>query len=63
MRILIVGIVGGLLIFICGAIAHMVTGLGMAGMAVLAPEREAVVVEALKAAMNERKVYFFPAST
>ena len=60
MRILIAGIVGGLIIFICGAIAHEATGLGTAGLAVMAPEREAAVVDAMKAAMGERKIYFFP---
>src|SRR5690349_1388421 len=60
MRILLAGLVGGLVIFLCGALSHMATPFGEMGVSTMSPEREPAVLEAMKAAMTERKVYFFP---
>jgi hypothetical protein len=59
-RILIAGIVGGLILFAWGAISHMATPLGHMGLANMAPDREAAVVAAMKGAMSERRIYMFP---
>ncbi len=60
MRILLAGVVGGLIVFIWGAVSHMATPLGHMGFAAMPPEKEPEVVAAMKDAMRERRIYFIP---
>ncbi|MEO8647976.1 MAG: hypothetical protein ABI539_02300 [Acidobacteriota bacterium] len=58
MRILIAGIVGGIVMFMWGAFSHMVIGMGEAG--VKNAPNEPAVVAALKANLTEPGFYFVP---
>jgi len=60
MRLLGGGALGGLLMFVWGAISHMALPLGEAGLRAIPADREATVVETMKSAMSERALYFFP---
>ena len=57
-RILLAGIVGGLALFIWGALSHMVLGLGDAGMQYL-PQQQPVM-QALQASVPQSGFYMFP---
>ena len=57
-RILIAGIVGGIIVFLWGAFSHMVLQVGDAGLKVL-PNEDAAVA-ALRASAREDGVYFLP---
>jgi hypothetical protein len=58
MRILLAGVLGGIVVFIWGAITHVVLPLGEMGIQNL-PNEEAIVEE-LKAGIPEPGLYFFP---
>ncbi len=58
MRNVIAGVVGGIIVFVWGAIAHLATPLGTAGLRAL--PNEAPVIEALKANVPQSGLYFFP---
>jgi hypothetical protein len=61
MRRLVVGaVLGGLVLFLWGAISHEVLPLGRAGLRAMPPAQEAAVLAAMRSAMNERAVYVFP---
>ena len=57
-RILLGGVVGGIVMFLWGALSHMVLGLGETGIKEL-PNEEAVIA-AMRAATREPGFYFFP---
>ena len=54
------GILGGLVLFVWGAVAHMALPLGTAGLRVIPPSQEAAVLAAMQGAMSERALYMFP---
>ena len=58
MRIILAGVAGGLILFIWGAISHMVLPLGEVG--IKAMPNEAQVTAAMKANINEPGLYFYP---
>jgi len=58
MRLIIAGIVGGLVMFFWGAFSHAVLPLGEAGIKVL--PNEAAVISAMKTNITEPGFYFFP---
>lgn len=58
MRIIAAAIVGGIIVFIVGAIAHTVTPLGTAGLSVLPTEEP--VLQAFRANIPRSGLYFFP---
>lgn len=57
-RVLIAGILGGLVLFLWGYVAHTVLGLGEVGIKELPNEQ--AVVGAIRAAISEPGFYFFP---
>jgi len=57
-RILVAAIVGGLIVFIWSAIAHMATPLGTMGLSVF--PNEAPIVDAIRANVPKSGMYFFP---
>ncbi|HSD26049.1 MAG TPA: hypothetical protein VLL75_02040 [Vicinamibacteria bacterium] len=59
-RVLLGGILAGLALFAWGAVSHMALPLGEAGVLSMPADREGAVVEAMKGAMSERALYFFP---
>src|SRR4051812_12804112 len=59
-RVILGGLVGGVLTFVLGAVIHMATPLGKAGLSVYAPEKEQAVLDALKAATPKAGMYFIP---
>ena len=59
-RILLGGVVAGIVYFFWGAVAHMVLPLGMMGMSSLPTDQEDSVRTALKAAIREPGLYFVP---
>jgi hypothetical protein len=60
MRILIGAVVGGVLMFLWGAVAHMATPLGHAGLSTIPADAEPAILGALKAGIKERGMYFIP---
>lgn len=60
MKVWLGGILGGLVLFAWGAVSHMLTPLGEAGIRTLPADREMQVIEAMRGAMHERAIYFFP---
>jgi hypothetical protein len=58
-KILIAGVLGGLMLFVWESVAHMVLPLGTAGIKALA--NEPAVLAALKENVKEAGFYFFPA--
>jgi hypothetical protein len=58
MKVLIAGILGGIVVFIWGAITHMVLPLGEMGIQSLPHEDE--IVGELKEGISESGLYFFP---
>jgi hypothetical protein len=58
MRVIIAGILGGIVMFIWGALSHMVFQIGDSGIAPL-PNEDAVI-SALRTNVKEPGVYFFP---
>lgn len=59
-RWLLGGLVGGLVVFVWGAIAHVATPLGTMGISRIDPGREAAVLESLKASIDVPGFYFIP---
>ena len=57
-RVVIAGILGGVVIFLWGYLAHTVLGLGEVGIKELSNEQ--AVVGALRASTSEPGFYFFP---
>jgi hypothetical protein len=57
-RILLAGIIGGLIVFLWGAVSHMALPLGDMGMKTM-PDEE-VVISAMKSSLKESGLYFFP---
>ncbi len=61
MKRLVVGaVLGGLGLFVWGAVSHELLPLGRVGLRAMPPEQEAAVLAAMRSAMNERAVYVFP---
>jgi len=59
-RIVIAGLLGGIVVFCWGAAAHMVLPLGMVGVHYEALDSEDAVLAALKAGLPESGMYFLP---
>lgn len=59
-RIALAAVVGGLLMFVWGAVSHMLTPLGGAGFKAMPPDGEPAVVEALRANVPDDGLYMFP---
>lgn len=59
MRVLIAAVVGGLIVFVAAAVAHMATPLGTAGLSTFGAGEDAVVA-ALRASGAPSGLYFFP---
>jgi len=57
-RTLIAGIVGGIVLFAWGSIAHVATPLGHVGYSAI--PNEGAVMEAMRANINQDGLYFFP---
>jgi hypothetical protein len=57
-RIILAAILGGLIVFVWSAVAHMVTPLGTMGLSVIA--NEAPVTDAIRANVPKSGMYFFP---
>lgn len=57
-RIVLAGIIAGVVVFIWGALSHMVLGLGQTGIKRI-PD-EAAVVSALRGSIDQPGFYFFP---
>jgi hypothetical protein len=60
MRVIAGGVLGGLVMFVWGAISHMALPLGEAGIRSVPAEREEALLSAMRESMNERALYFFP---
>ena len=59
-RIVLAALVGGLLMFVWGAVSHMATPLGEAGFKSIPSTTEAPVIEALRANVPDDGLYMFP---
>jgi len=59
-RALLAALVGGLILFVWGAVTHMVLPLGMVGMAPIPAEKDVAVIDLLKSAASENRIYTFP---
>jgi len=59
-NVTIAGVLGGIVLFIWGAVSHMMLPLGMAGLRSMSATQESAVVSAMQTAMHERAIYFFP---
>lgn len=59
-RVVIGALVGGLLYFIWGAVAHMATPIGTMGLSTLPADREPPALAAIKAAAPGAGLYFYP---
>ncbi|MFO0908634.1 MAG: hypothetical protein U0794_09770 [Isosphaeraceae bacterium] len=59
-RVILGGVVGGILLFVAGAVAHMATPLGTAGLSVIPAEKEAATLGSLKEAVPSSGMYVFP---
>ena len=59
-RILIAGLVGGIIVFVWGAVAHMATPLGEAGLSQMNGPAEESVLLSMKASIDRPGLYFFP---
>jgi hypothetical protein len=59
-KTLLAGILGGLVLFAWGAVAHMALPLGTSGMREIVPAQEAALGAALQASCTERAIYLFP---
>ena len=58
MRVFLAGLVGGIVMFVWGAVAHMALGIGDMGMK--APTNEAAVMSALKEGLPGEGAYYLP---
>jgi hypothetical protein len=59
-KIIIAGIVGGILIFMWGFVSHMVLHIGDQGIQPLPPAAEAAILPVIRENIKERGFYFFP---
>lgn len=59
-RILVAGIVGGVLMFMWGFVSHELTPIGEMGIRQFSPENEAAITADIQKAATERGAYFFP---
>jgi hypothetical protein len=59
-KVLLGGVVGGVIVFFWGAVAHMMLPLGQMGMSTISQSREERVLAELKGAIFEPGLYFFP---
>lgn len=59
-KVILGGVLGGLVLFFWGAVSHMATPLGAIGVRSIPPAQEAGILDAMRGAMNERAIYFFP---
>ncbi|MGE3819037.1 MAG: hypothetical protein AB7I30_06340 [Isosphaeraceae bacterium] len=59
-RWLLAGVVGGVVVFFWGAVAHMALPLGTMGMSQIDPAREGQVLDALRSSIDEPGLYFLP---
>ena len=59
-RVIVGGLLGGLVLFLWGMISHTVLPLGTAGIRSIPPEGESAVLAAMKSSMSERALYIFP---
>jgi hypothetical protein len=59
MKLIIAAVVGGLIVFVWAAVAHMLTPLGTAGLSTFGASEDAVVA-ALRASGASSGLYFFP---
>jgi hypothetical protein len=60
MRVILGGVAGGIVMFVWGAISHMALPLGEAGLRSMPQDKEPAVLDAMRGAMSERAIYFFP---
>jgi hypothetical protein len=59
-RIILGGLLGGVVLFVWGAISHMALPLGTVGLRSIPPALEPAVLGAMQSGMTERALYFFP---
>jgi hypothetical protein len=59
-RVILGGLVGGVVYFIWGAVAHMMTPLGHTGLSILPADKEDALLAAMRAAAPKDGLYFFP---
>ncbi len=59
-KIIIAGIVGGILIFMWGFVSHMLLHIGDQGIQPLPPAAEAAILPVIRENIKERGFYFFP---
>ena len=59
-KVILGGLLGGLVLFGWGAVSHMALPLGEAGVRSMPASVEPAVLAAMKTAMNERAIYIFP---
>jgi hypothetical protein len=59
-RILLGALLGGLVLFVWGAVSHMALPLGEAGVRSMPPSAEPGVLAAMKNALTERALYVYP---
>ena len=59
-RVIVGGILGGLVLFVWSFVSHDLLPLGTAGLRTMAPAQEAAVLSAMRGAMNEQALYLFP---
>jgi hypothetical protein len=59
-KIIIAGIVGGILIFIWGFVAHMQLGIGEMGVQPLSPQQESAIMPVLRENVRAPGFYFMP---
>jgi hypothetical protein len=59
-KVILGGLLGGLVLFVWGAISHMALPIGEAGVRSMPAAAEPAVLAAMKSAMNERAIYIFP---
>jgi hypothetical protein len=60
MKVLMAGLVGGIVLFAWSAVCHLATPLGEAGISTIKPDREANLIDAMKGSMSERRLYRVP---
>jgi hypothetical protein len=59
-KVILGGVLAGVVLFLWGGFSHAVLPLGEVGVKSLPTDKEAAVLEALSGAVSERAVYFYP---
>jgi hypothetical protein len=59
-KVILGGVVGGVLVFLWGAVAHMALPLGCTGISAFPGDKEEAVLAAMKGAVPKEGLYFFP---